>query len=58
MTFPLCTSILFIDEEKDGAAQGKVSHIANPRVFHSAIHTGSDSAKEFGLRIFQKSFLQ
>jgi len=44
VTSPLCISILL--------------SIANPRVFHNAIHTGSDSTKEFGLRTFPKPVLQ
>jgi hypothetical protein len=32
--------------------------IANPRVYHSALHSGSDSTKEFGLHIFPKSVLR
>jgi hypothetical protein len=32
--------------------------IANPRVFHIALHTGSDSTKEFGFHTFPKSVLQ
>jgi hypothetical protein len=41
---PVCQSILI--------------SIANPRVFHSAIHSGSDTHKEFGLHIFPKSVLR
>jgi hypothetical protein len=32
--------------------------IASPRVHHSALHSGSDSHKEFGLHSFPKSVLQ
>ncbi len=32
--------------------------IANPRVYHSVLHSGSDSTKEFGLHTFPKSVLQ
>jgi hypothetical protein len=38
--------------------QNLLLSIANPRVYHSALHSGSDSHKEFGLRIFPKSVLQ
>ena len=31
--------------------------IANPRVYHNVIHSGSDSTKEFGLHTFPKSVL-
>jgi len=31
--------------------------IANPRVFHSALHTGSDTGKEYGLHTFPRSIL-
>jgi hypothetical protein len=31
--------------------------IANPRVYRSVLHSGSDSTKEFGLHIFPKSFI-
>ena len=40
---PFCKSILL--------------SIANPRVYHSALHTGSDAHKEFGQRTFPKSVL-
>ena len=32
--------------------------IANPRVYHSALHSESDSTNEFGLHIFPKSVLR
>ena len=32
--------------------------IANPRVFHSALHTGSDTGKEDGLHTFPRSILR
>ena len=32
--------------------------IANPRVYHNVLHTGSDSSKEFGLHTFPRSVLQ
>ena len=32
--------------------------IANPRVFHSALHTGSDTGKEYGLHTFPRSILR
>jgi hypothetical protein len=32
--------------------------IANPRVYHSALHSGSDSHKKFGLHTFPKSILR
>ena len=32
--------------------------IAKPRVYHNALHSGSDSSKEFGLHTFPKSVLQ
>jgi hypothetical protein len=41
---PVCQSILI--------------SIANPRVYHTALHSGSDSNKEFGLHIFPKSVLR
>jgi hypothetical protein len=41
---PLCRSILV--------------SIANPRVFHSALHTGSDTGKEYGLHTFPRSVLR
>jgi hypothetical protein len=41
ITSPLCTSLLL--------------SITNPRVFHTAIHTGSSSNKDFGLHTFPKS---
>ncbi len=41
---PVCQSILI--------------SIANPRVFYSALHSGSDTHKEFGLHIFPKSVLR
>jgi hypothetical protein len=44
VTSPLCTFILL--------------YIANPRVLHSALHTGSDSIKELGLHIYPKSVFQ
>jgi len=31
--------------------------IANPKVYHSVLHSGSDSSKEFGLHTFPKSVL-
>ena len=31
--------------------------IANPRVYHSALHSGSTSHKEFGLNTFPKSVM-
>ena len=40
---PLCRSIMV--------------SIANPRVFHSAIHTGSDTGKEYGLHTFPRPIL-
>jgi hypothetical protein len=40
VTSPLCTSLLAI---------------ANHRVFHIVLHTGSDSTKEFGLQTFPES---
>jgi hypothetical protein len=41
---PLCQSIIV--------------SIANPRVYHNALHSGSDSTREFGLHIFPKSVLR
>ncbi len=41
---PVCQSILI--------------SIANPRVSHSALHSASDTHKEFGLHIFPKSVLR
>ena len=32
--------------------------IENPRVYHNALHSGSDSTIEFGLHIFPKSVLR
>jgi hypothetical protein len=32
--------------------------IANPRVFHSALHTGSDTGKEYGLHCFPRAILR
>ena len=32
--------------------------IANPRVFHSALHTGSDTGKEYGLHSFPRAILR
>ena len=32
--------------------------IANPRVFHSALHTGSDTGKEYGLHTFPINILR
>ncbi len=32
--------------------------IANPRVYHIVLHSGSDSSKEFGLHTFPKSVFQ
>jgi hypothetical protein len=32
--------------------------IANPRVFHLALHTGSDTGKEFGLHTSPRSILR
>ena len=32
--------------------------IANPRVYHIALHSGSDFSKEYGLHTFPKSALQ
>jgi hypothetical protein len=42
--FCLCRSILIF--------------IANPRVFHLALHTGSDTGKEYGLHTFPRSILR
>jgi hypothetical protein len=44
MNSPFCHSVILFS-------------ITNPRVYHSALHTGSDSIKDFGLHIFPKSFL-
>jgi len=38
--------------------QNLLLSIANPRVYRSALHSGSDSHKEFGLYTFPKSVLQ
>jgi hypothetical protein len=38
--------------------QSIVISIANPRVYHSALHSGSDSNKKFVLHIFPKSVLR
>ena len=38
--------------------QSIIISIANPRVSHSALHSGSDSNREFGLHIFPKSILR
>jgi len=32
--------------------------VASPRVFHIALHTGSNSSKDFGLHTFPRSILQ
>jgi hypothetical protein len=32
--------------------------IANPRVFHSALHTGSDTGKEYCLHTFPRAILR
>ena len=32
--------------------------IANPRVFHSVLHTGSDTGKEYGLHTFPRNILR
>ncbi len=32
--------------------------IANPRVFHSALHTGSDTGREYGLHTFPRTILR
>ena len=32
--------------------------IANPRVFHSALHTGSHTGKEYGLHTFPHAILR
>jgi len=32
--------------------------IANPRVFHSALHTGSDTGKEYGLHTFPRAIFR
>ncbi len=46
-----------------GAKQSYLCHnlflsIANPRVCHNVLHSGSDSTKEFGLHTFPESVLQ
>ncbi len=38
--------------------QSLIISIANPRVFQSALHSGSDSNKEYGLHILPKSVLR
>ena len=38
--------------------QSIIISIANPRVYHSALHSGFDFNKEFGLHIFPKSVLR
>ena len=43
-TSPLCSSL--------------VMSIACPRVFHSALHTGSNSLRDFGLHTFPKRVLE
>jgi len=35
--------------------QNLILSIANTRVYHSALHSGLDSHKEFGLHTFPKS---
>ncbi len=32
--------------------------IANPRVFYSALHTGSDTGREYGLHTFPRNILR
>jgi len=44
VTSPLCSSLAL--------------SIACPKVFHNAIHTGSNSARDFGLHIFPKFVIQ
>ena len=38
--------------------QSIIISIATPRVYHNVLHSGSDSNKEFGLRVFPNSFLR
>ena len=44
MTTPLCSSFTL--------------DVACPRVFHNALHTGSNSSRDFGLHTFPESILQ